>query len=253
MSLVTRATRAPRRSSLWSARLMRWMWAISRARRSYSACSLRRPSRTTAVRWATPAITRATAAMAASTATRPTRTLAARRRCPCRSPAAGGSARRPGPPAPTAARHHVSRGPGGGPAPPRRPAVRSCGRRRTVRRAQSPAPRPAAGRRWRGRRRRRHDRSRTPRRSARYAGRRAISSACVPWSTTSPPLEVHDLVGEGDRRRPRGHHQHGRAGQRTAQVAEHRAARWTGRAPEVVSSSSSSAGRRTSARARAIR
>ena len=34
----------------------RWMWAISRARRSYSACSLRRPRRTTAVRWATPAI-----------------------------------------------------------------------------------------------------------------------------------------------------------------------------------------------------
>ena len=42
MSLVTRATSAPRRSSLWSARLSRWMWAISRARRSYSACSLRR-------------------------------------------------------------------------------------------------------------------------------------------------------------------------------------------------------------------
>ena len=34
-------------------------------------------------------------------------------------------------------------------------------------------------------------------------------------------LEVHDVVGEGDRRRARGHHQHGGAGERAAQVAEH--------------------------------
>ena len=65
MSLVTRATSAPRRSSLWSARLSRWMWPISRPRRWNSASSLRVPRRTTAWRWAIPEMTRATAAISA--------------------------------------------------------------------------------------------------------------------------------------------------------------------------------------------
>ena len=47
------------------------MWAISRARNRYSACSLRRPSRTTAVRWASEAMNSATAPITASTATKP--------------------------------------------------------------------------------------------------------------------------------------------------------------------------------------
>ncbi len=74
MSLVTRATSPPRRSSPWSARLKRWMWPISRSRKSYSARSLRTLSRYDAWRNATPEINTATAPKAARRATRPTST-----------------------------------------------------------------------------------------------------------------------------------------------------------------------------------
>ena len=46
----------------------------------------------------------------------------------------------------------------------------------------------------------------------------------VVWSVVDDPTvgEVHDLVGEPDRRRPRGDHQHGRADESVAEVGEHR-------------------------------
>ena len=65
-SLVMRDTRAPRRSSAWSAIESRWMWAKARPRRPYSASSLRVERRATAVRLAMVAMRMPTAAITAS-------------------------------------------------------------------------------------------------------------------------------------------------------------------------------------------
>ena len=212
MSLVTRATSAPRRSSLWSARLIRWMCSIKRVRRSLSACSLRTPSRTTAVRW---------------------QTAGDRRRAPTRDQRAPDDEVHRAPRRPIDAavdrlldedRHdHPPTGADRRQQPGERQALPQD------RRLLEPTPD------RRGRREAPH----------RLGHRRLVMSACRPVGLErfdqlavgvdlghqlvvravggDPAVfDEQHVVGEGDRRRARGDHHHGRVGERRAQVAEHR-------------------------------
>ena len=173
----------------------------------------------------------------------PRRSRPARRRrgrSPCRSPAAAGSARRRGRDAPTAASIQVTPSPwrrtGASSRP--RPIVRTAENRPIGSLIAYPGCAPAPHRRptrWRSP----VAEPRAPRRSAPtmdVAPSRSVSNA----STSSryggtarhqlemravvddgAAFEVDDVVGEGDRRRPGRHHQHGGAGEGATEVAEH--------------------------------
>ena len=251
MSLVTRATSAPRRSSLWSARLSRWMCSNRRTRSPYSASSLRRPRRRDGGALGDGGDDdRRPGRSGRSTVDRSRRRTSSSVRSRGRSPAGRGSARRP------ARRRRRS------------PAANVSAE--ALRAAPAPASHAAADRCCTRRTDRRLERlvvigsTLARRRSARSCSNAsiepAVARATVPHQLVVravgddlPVGEVQHVVGEGDGRRPRGDGDHRRAARARRAGWRAPAPRWPGRAPRWCRRAAAAPGRRTSARARATR